>query len=107
MRGEMNVDFEEVYDQEDDVYYVSFKTGEPSFVVEVDGTDNLLLEVGIFSRMPTGFRILEFSKGKIQEVGFGIIVKHMKKTIEQAAKESPPLRNRESQVEKVLQSVLN
>ena len=107
MRGEMNIDFEEVYDQEDDVYYVSFKTSEPSFVVEVDGTDNLLLEVGMFTRMPTGFRILEFSKGKIKQVEFGVIFKLLKKTIEQAAKESTSLRQREVQVEKVLETVLN
>ncbi len=107
MRGKMNIDFEEVYDEEDDIYYVSFKTGEPSFVVEVEGTDNLLLEVGVFSRMPTGFRILEFSKDKIKHVQVGVIATLIKKTIHETAKESTSLRNREVQVEKVLESVLN
>jgi hypothetical protein len=57
-----NMDFSEYYDQECDIYYVTFKTGEPSFVMEVD--DVLLVEVGMFTGMPTGFRILNFAKHK-------------------------------------------
>jgi len=56
----MNVDFSESYDHESDIYYVTFKTGEPSMVFETD--DDLLLEVGLFTHTPTGFRILNFSK---------------------------------------------
>ncbi len=58
VKGQMNIDFSETYDQEDDVYYVTFKTGEPSYSVEVD--DILLLEVGVFTNLPTGFRVLNF-----------------------------------------------
>jgi len=36
MKENKKTEFSEIYDQEDDIYYVSFKTGEPSFVVEVD-----------------------------------------------------------------------
>src|SRR5260221_11029481 len=56
------VEFSERYDQESDIYYVSFQTGEPSCVVEHD--DILLVEIGIFSRMATGFRILNYTKHK-------------------------------------------
>jgi hypothetical protein len=62
-QGTMNIDFSESYDLEDDIYYVTFKTGEPSFVDEVE--DNLLVEVGMFTGMPTGFRILNFKKANI------------------------------------------
>jgi uncharacterized protein YuzE len=52
----------EQYDQESDVYYVTFKTGEPSIVKEHN--DRLLVEVGIFTGFPTGFRILNYTKHK-------------------------------------------
>lgn len=51
--------FSETYDTEGDTYYVTFKTGEPSYCVEAD--DVLVLEIGLFSRRPTGFRILNYS----------------------------------------------
>ena len=67
----MNIDFSEYYDEEDDIYYVTFKTGEPSGVVELD--DILLLEVGVFTGLPTGFRILNYSKHKVDGVRFAKI----------------------------------
>ncbi len=54
--------WDELYDREGDVYYVSFGTGEPSYCIEVD--DMLVVEVGLFSQLPTGYRIL--NKSKIQ-----------------------------------------
>jgi hypothetical protein len=56
------IQLSEQYDKESDIYYVTVMTGEPSICVEVD--DRLLIENGIFSGMPTGFRILGFSKIK-------------------------------------------
>jgi hypothetical protein len=67
-KGRMNIDFAESYDSEDDIYYVTFETGEPSCAVEID--DVLIFEVGIYTNMPTGFRILNFSKNKIAEISF-------------------------------------
>jgi hypothetical protein len=67
-KGQMDADFSESYDQEDDIYYVTFETGEPSYAVEVD--DILVLEVGMFTNMPTGFRILNFSKNRVDEISF-------------------------------------
>lgn len=66
--GEMNIDFSELYDQEDDIYYVTFDTGEPSFAVEMN--DILVFEVGIFTKLPTGFRILNFSKNKVAHIEY-------------------------------------
>lgn len=54
------------YDEFGDVLYVTFGTGEPSYCEEVD--DFLLLELGIFSNLPTGFRFIGF-KEKIESVG--------------------------------------
>lgn len=65
-KGSMNIDFDEHYDEQDDIYYVTFRTGEPSFVKEVD--DILLLEVGYYTGFPTGFRILNYSKHEIASI---------------------------------------
>jgi len=62
--SEEEVEISERYDKEDDIYYVTLRTGEPSIAVECD--DKFLLERGIFTRMPTGFRILSYSKRKLQ-----------------------------------------
>jgi len=70
--GMMNRDFDEVYDQEDDTYYVTFKTGEPSYCVEAD--DKIVLEVGFYTNLPTGFRILNFHKSKVKMVEFKKLV---------------------------------
>ena len=57
-----DIEVSECYDKEADVYYVTVKTGEPSIVEEHD--DRLLVEIGIFTGLPTGFRILNYSKHK-------------------------------------------
>ncbi|MBI3332559.1 MAG: DUF2283 domain-containing protein [Candidatus Omnitrophica bacterium] len=103
-QGSMNIDFQETYDQEDDIYYVSFKTGEPSYVVEMD--DVLLLEFGIFSNLPTGFRILGFEKNKVRSIAIGVMIQKVKKAIEDASKKLPTVRTRENQVEQALEKVL-
>ena len=57
------MNFSEIYNKEDDIYYVTFKTGEPSYCLEID--DVLLIEMGLFTDLPTGFRILDYKKHKI------------------------------------------
>ncbi|MDD5476739.1 MAG: hypothetical protein PHG87_00795 [Candidatus Omnitrophica bacterium] len=84
IKGCMNIDFEEIYEQETDTYYVSFRTGEPSYAIEVD--DVLIMEAGIFTNMPTGFRILNFKSNPVQAVRF--IIEKIKKTTEEAKKEA-------------------
>jgi len=70
-----DMEFSEQYDQEDDVYYVTFKTGEPSRVEECD--DSLLIEVGIFTGLPTGFRIMNFSQNRKAALGFKDVLKKL------------------------------
>lgn len=101
-KGTMNIEFSEKYDQEDDIYYVTFKTGEPSYVEEVD--DVLLLEMGMFTKMPTGFRIMNYNKNKISHIDF--IVKKVKKTIEKAVHDiEQSVRQRENQIEHALDKI--
>jgi hypothetical protein len=103
-KGVTNIGFSETYDQEDDVYYVTFKTGEPSYCVEVD--DVLLLEVGSFSRLPTGFRILNFRKNRVHAVGIGVQL--VKKMTDALSRTSPPatIKQRYAVVERALEKVL-
>lgn len=96
--GAMNIPFNEHYDEEDDIYYVTFKTGEPSYCIEID--DILILEVGMFSGLPTGFRILNYTKNDVGAVG---IFKMVKKTIDQI--DRPSLGDREKRLKAALQSV--
>jgi uncharacterized protein YuzE len=88
----------ETYDRECDVYYVTFNTGEPSYTVEVD--DVILLEVGLYSRLPTGFRILNFSKSDSKPVKLQVA----KKLVGEAfAKLSPPRAERKAVLEQALE----
>ena len=101
--GKMNIPFSEVYNEEDDVYYVSFKTAEPSYCLEVD--DILIIELGLFTNLPTGFRILNFNKNKIKHVAFGILFKKFKKILQEV--DRPTLGDRESQLRNALEEVLS
>ncbi|HUI06809.1 MAG TPA: hypothetical protein VL486_07365 [Verrucomicrobiae bacterium] len=104
-KGIMNIDFSEHYDQEDDIYYVTFKTGEPSIVEEID--DVLLMEIGIFTGMPTGFRILNFNKHNIAQVGFRVLVKKAERVFESArTRFGSASRIRKSQLEQAFDQVL-
>ncbi len=103
MKGSMNIDFSEHYDKEDDIYYVTFKTGEPSGVVELD--DILLLEVGVFSGLPTGFRILNYSKHNVAGVEFAI--KKIERVMDSTKNGFPStIATRTKQVERVLEKTL-
>ena len=97
------LEVDEVYDPEDDIMYVSFKTGEPSYCIELD--DLIMIEVGEFSRMPTGFRILDYHKRK------RLIVETIKESLEklqsmvtQQAKDS--IQQREAAAEQAISKVL-
>jgi hypothetical protein len=68
------IELAEQYDRDADIYYVTVLTGEPSFAVEHD--DRLVVEMGFFTGMPTGFRILGFSKIK-NASGFKHIFKEL------------------------------
>ena len=101
--GKMNILSSEVYDEEDDVYYVTFKTAEPSYCQEVD--DILIVELGLFTNLPTGFRILNFSKNKVKQVKFAVLFKKVEKTLQDI---NPPRRqDRQTQIRRALQEVLS
>ena len=103
LKGIMNIDFSERYDQEDDTYYVTFKTGEPSYCVELN--DILLLEVGLFTKLPTGFRILNYTKSKVKSVKLlRGLVKEIEGTLK---KDQPTFQQRRASVEHALDHALD
>ena len=103
--GKMNIEFSEQYDQESDTYYVTFNTGEPSYSGETED-DILLLEIGIFTGKPTGFRILNFKKSKVQVVGIESTLKTLKKEMKTFSKNIPPaIHPKEAELEQALEKV--
>ena len=101
--GSMNIPVSEVYNEEDDVYYVTFKTGEPSYCEEVN--DVLIVELGLFTNLPTGFRILNFKKNQVKHVGIRTLLKDLKNAINEI--DRPTLHDREAQVKRALEEVLS
>ncbi len=101
-KGIIHMDFSETYDQEDDTYYVTFNTGEPSYCIELD--DVLLLEVGVFTNLPTGFRILNYHKNKVKTVKIKALLSKIKTTL--SGKTQPSLNQREAVVRGALEKVL-
>ena len=92
----------ELYDRENDVYYVTFKTGEPSYCVEVN--DVLVLEVGLFSNLPTGFRVLNMSKHETRTVALSEAKKYLEQVMRDLA--VPSLNDRQASVGRALEKVL-
>lgn len=58
------------YDDEADVLYVSFGIDEPSYCEPLSSF--LLLELGMFTNQPTGFRIIQPRKRNIKKIVFTI-----------------------------------
>jgi len=98
----MNNLFSEIYNEEDDIYYVTFKSGEPSYCLEMDG--RLLIEMGLFTNLPTGFRILDFKKHKISAIQIRVLFKKIKDTLSELNR--PTLGDREARVKTALEEVL-
>lgn len=63
-RAENKMKFD--YDQEADVLYCSFGTGEPSFSEEVD--DHVVIDFGIYTGAPTGFQVLHVKEAGVPSV---------------------------------------
>ncbi len=57
------------YDNEADVLYVSFGTGEPSYCDPLSSF--LFLELGMFTNQPTGFRVIQPRKRGLMDKAFG------------------------------------
>lgn len=73
------------YDKDADVLYVRFGVDdEPTFVENID--DFLLLEIGWFSNLPKGFRILGPKYHNVQSISTSI-VRRIKKQVRQIMEE--------------------
>ena len=58
------------YDKDADVLYIDFGSDEPCFTESTDGT--LLIDIGWFSKLPRGIRIISPKAQKIEQFGFFI-----------------------------------
>lgn len=84
------------YDKESDVLYVHFGENEPTHVENVD--DFLLVEIGWFSGLPRGFRIIGPRYHKVSSFELTMVVKQIKKQVRElmegrrkAIKEQEPI----------------
>ncbi len=74
------------YDKDADVLYVRFGTDqEPTFVENID--DFLLIEIGWFSMLPKGFRILGPKYHNIKSINTTMIVRQIKKQVRELMEE--------------------
>ena len=102
MAKQTNQQIIESYDSEADTLYVSFGTGEPSYAEEID--DVFVVEMGMFSHLPTGFRVINFSKHKVKAI-FTSIKKVIKDRVRREQKEiSQHIRERAIQLEQGVDS---
>ena len=72
------------YDSDADILYISFADDEPTYTESVD--DILYLEVGCFSGIPKGFRIMSPMARKL-EIDITTIVKHLRQVVEHRREE--------------------
>jgi len=67
------------YDKESDVLYIRFGEQEPTHIENLD--DFLLLEIGWFSGLPRGIRIIGPKYHKISSVQLTMVVQRIKKQV--------------------------
>jgi uncharacterized protein YuzE len=102
MAKQTNQQIVESYDTAADTLYVSFGTGEPSYAEEID--DVFVVEMGMFSHLPTGFRVINFSKHKVKAI-LASIKKVIKDRVRHQQKEiSQHIRERAQQLEEGVNS---
>ena len=65
------------YDKEADVLYITFGSDEPAYTENVD--DFLMLDIGWFSGLPQGFRIIGPKSHDLQGIKFKAIIKKAEK----------------------------
>ena len=73
-----NLNFKHTYDAKADILYVSFGDGEPTFVEELED-DFILLEIGWFTNLPKGIRIIGPKKHRLAHLNFQVIEKRIEK----------------------------
>lgn len=65
------------YDEEADVLYFTFGGNEPCYTENID--DFLMVEIGWFSRLPQGFRIVGPKSSNLKSVHFAAVIKKAEK----------------------------
>jgi len=67
------------YDKEADLLYVHFGDNEPTYVENID--DFLLIEIGWFSGLPKGLRIIGLKYHNISALKLTMVAKQIKKQV--------------------------
>ena len=70
--GNSEIQISHHYDKEEDVLYFTFGGNEPCYTENID--DFLMVEIGWFSRLPQGFRIIGPKAHNLKGVRFKAII---------------------------------
>ncbi len=104
--AEDQVRFTHHYDQDADVLYISLGIDEPAYTENID--DMLMIDIGWFSGLPRGFRILGPKYHKLKALNLNMIVQQVgsqfKTLMEQQAS---AIRRQEPVIEEQLGAELN
>jgi hypothetical protein len=95
------------YDSQADVLYVGFGDAEPVFTEDVDDNETILLEIGVFSGLPRGFRIIGPKKHNIKQLGFQVWIQPVKARMKSLLEERiQGLRRQEPDLERIAEQEL-
>ncbi len=67
------------YDDEANVLYIAFGSDEPTYTENID--DIFMLEIGWFSRLPQGIRVVLPQGKKLKTVEMTLVINQMKKKV--------------------------
>jgi hypothetical protein len=65
------------YDELADILYIDFGSDEPCFTEPISGV--VMLDIGWFSKLPRGVKIISPKANQIKAVGFKVIITQVKK----------------------------
>jgi hypothetical protein len=69
------------YDERADVLYIDFGSDEPCYTESTDGI--VMIDIGWFSKLPRGVRIVSPKAQKVKTVGLRVIIAQVEKACQQ------------------------
>lgn len=72
------------YDEEADILYIDFGSNEPCFTEDIDGV--VMLEIGWFSKMPRGLKVIGPKSHNMKSFNFQLIIRKCKDLLQNQVK---------------------
>lgn len=95
------------YDKNADVLYVNFGDEEPTYIEEVEN-DFILLEIGWFTNLPKGIRVIGPKKNKVARINFALFISKVEEQVRNLIHSNiRQLRDQESIMERTVMQDIN